>query len=433
MAAQKLSRNIMAELGGAMGTGLSTGLQALTRQLIEQKAQDRVQAQLQAQRGQYIRSLMNMGVPQHEAEALSFMPEKERMAYMQRGGMQSAGIPQAPAQSATSQPSVAELINSLPAEQRQELLEGLAPEQLQNIEQEFMQRQQMAMPQQQAPLQGLAALQQRQPQISGQQPSFLEVMSRMSPAEERLERRHQEQLAEQRTLREQKLDQRLEERKERRFDEHIHPRIVKAIENADAAERQNIELDAMAALTQGGKEQKFLSGAIDYIEHAFPGINGQALLNAETAQIKKFTQSFMKNMGKIFKGKVSNAEMEQFLKGVPNLMMDPEGRMRVIGTFKLMNDLDIGVKDTMADVIERYPNITPTQFELLVDRRMRDQYGNIGNEMQRLVQGAGRYSIGQKLESLPNPKSLPAGSRIRTKNGDILRTDGSSWKKEAKE
>lgn len=407
--AQKLSRNIMAELGGAAGTGLGAGLQSLTQQLVAQKAMDRLMNQQRLQQAQYAQSLASLGVPEREAFALASLPEKERLAYIQRGGVQGQAV----------QPMQAEE----PVSALSSLLQNLSPEQRTAIDQGMSQG--LGRPVSLSSLMGQQGPSQPQRQMGPQQAqptSFLEVMSRPSPAEERLERRHQEQLEEKRTGRE-----------EKRFDKMIYPKMSKAEEKAESATRENLVLDEMARLTRAGNEQKTLSLLAEHLKDR--GIDATALLNADTTEMIKLTQFFLRDLKDTFGGRISNKEMEQFMLGVPRLMMNPEGRLRVINVMKLFNEASIKRYDIMQDVAEKHPNATPMQFDALVNKRMKDVYKDAEEQFRSVAQRSSLkgYSVGQKMKKLPDIKEVPVGSKVRTSTGEILISDGTSWKKEAKE
>lgn len=407
--AQKLSRNIMAELGGAAGTGLGAGLQSLTQQLGAQKAMDRLMNQQRLQQAQYAQSLISLGVPEREAFALASLPEKERLAYIQRGGVQGQAV----------QPMQAEE----PVSALSSLLQNLSPEQRTAIDQGMSQG--LGRPVSLSSLMGQQGPSQPQRQMGPQQAqptSFLEVMSRPSPAEERLERRHQEQLEEKRTGRE-----------EKRFDKMIYPKMSKAEEKAESATRENLVLDEMARLTRAGNEQKTLSLLAEHLKDR--GIDATALLNADTTEMNKLTQFFLKDLKNTFGGRISNTEMEQFMLGVPRLMMNPEGRLRVVNVMKLFNEASIKRYDIMQDVAEKHPNATPIQFDALVNKRMKDVYKDAEEQFKSVAKRSSLkgHSVGQKMKKLPDIKEVPVGSKVRTSTGEILISDGTSWKKEAKE
>lgn len=408
--AQKLSRNIMAELGGAAGTGLGAGLQSLTQQLVTQKAMDRLMNQQRLQQAQYAQSLASLGVPEREAFALASLPEKERLAYIQRGGVQGQAV----------QPMQAED----PVSALSSLLQNLSPEQRTAIDQGMSQG--LGRPVSLSSLMGQQGPSQPQRQMVPQraQPtSFLEVMSRPSPAEERLERRHQEQLAEQRAGRE-----------EKRFDKMVYPKLAKADEKAESATRENLVLDEIERLTRAGNEQKTWALITDHLKDR-TGIDATALLNADTTEMNKLTQFFLKDLKNTFGGRITNLEMEQFMLGVPRLMMNPEGRLRIVNVMKLFNEVSIKRYDIMQDVAEKHPNATPIQFDALVNKRMKDVYKDAEEQFKSVAKSSSLkgHSVGQKMKKLPDIKEVPVGSKVRTSTGEILISDGTSWKKEAKE
>jgi hypothetical protein len=389
--ANNLGSSFAARLGSAFGSGIGSGLQQLTQQRLAEQMQQRqfdlAQRQQLGERINYAQSLIGLGLNPEAALALSGLPEKERIAFFQRGGASAL-------RQQTQQPStLSELVRSLTPEVQQGITQGI-----QAIRPES------------------ASIAPTYRQQGGS--SFLDIMARPSPAEEAQERRHQEKLAERRT-----------EREEKRFDKIIYPKLSKAEEKSEAAYNQNLILDEMGRLTRAGNEQKFLALVIDYFKEK--GIDGTALLNADTTEINKLSTYFLRNLKDTFGGRISNQEMERFMQGVPSLMMNPEGRLRVIEMMKIFNNAEIKRHEAMQEILEQKPNITPVQFDKALSQKMKPVHKELEQQFEALAQTAKiqPYNIGQELTTLPRPFDVPKGTQIQAPSGEILVSDGKSWKK----
>lgn len=388
--AQVFKDSLAARLGSALGQGLGSGLQILASNRLSQDAARKQQAlqqqQTQQEQQRYTQALMGLNVPQGQAQSLSGLPEKERLAFYQRGGLQQPMALQQQPLGTQEQPNMEALLSLLSGQQAQA---------------------------QQAPT---GMVQQAQ-----QPSSFLDVMGRLSPAEEAHERRHQEDMA---------LKERLSA--EKRSDTAVLPVYRKAQERSEAAQRQNIVLDRMKELTIEGNEQQFVANFSDWFKDNY-GINLAGFLNADTAEMRKLETFFLRDLKNVFGGRISNQEMERFMQGVPSLMMNREGRLRIIEMMGLFNKADIEKINIMEDLLDKNPSITPFNFDKAVNNRMKSAYNDLEKEFHGISKNArrdlnkGSYKVGQSINKLPDPSELPKGTRIRSPDGTILVNDGNSW------
>lgn len=75
-------------------------------------------------------------------------------------------------------------------------------------------------------------------------------------------------------------------------------------------------------------------GYVEFLKRS--GLDIPALMNAESEEFQKIAANFLSGAKEAFGGRVSNYEVEQFLKTIPSLSQSPEGRKRVIANLKRM-------------------------------------------------------------------------------------------------
>jgi len=170
-----------------------------------------------------------------------------------------------------------------------------------------------------------------------------------------LERRHRETLAQQKEIAQQKIS------KEVRH---------KIVEDKKVARQELHDLNRMEELNEGGKLDT--PGYTSFLERS--GLDISALRSPDSEEFQKIEAGFLKNIGSYFKGSISNNEITQFLKTVPNLSQSPEGRKRVIAMLKIPARAKLEYATALKEVLAKNKGIPPfdleEQIEDIVDTRM---------------------------------------------------------------
>lgn len=100
------------------------------------------------------------------------------------------------------------------------------------------------------------------------------------------------------------------------------------------------------------------------------GLDIPAFLNDPTQEANKIIQSFSRDIGKSFKGSISQFELEQFLNTIPSLLQSPEGRKRVVSSFKKMYRLKSEYGKQTRNIISENGGIPPLDLEEVREERM---------------------------------------------------------------
>lgn len=111
-----------------------------------------------------------------------------------------------------------------------------------------------------------------------------------------------------------------------------------------------------------------------------------ALLNPESQEFQKIAQTFLRDAKQYFGARVSNFELEQFLKTIPSLSQTPEGRKRVISNLKRMNRASIKYHDVMKDIIKNNDNRPPLDLSEQIDERMNKELDAISLQFKKDLQ-----------------------------------------------
>src|SRR5579859_5047227 len=139
---------------------------------------------------------------------------------------------------------------------------------------------------------------------------------------------------------EEKRKRRQEEREERKLaqKEKAERFKITATERKEIADRaksarqQLHDLDRMEELEKTGKLDT--PGYVEFLKRS--GLDIPALMNPESEEFQKLAAGFLRDAKSVFGARVSNYEIEQFLKTIPSLSQSPEGRKRVIANLKYL-------------------------------------------------------------------------------------------------
>ena len=166
------------------------------------------------------------------------------------------------------------------------------------------------------------------------------------------------------------------------------------IEASRAARENDMRLDRMTELNKKDTLINPLFNAT--LKKA--GMDLAALKNADSQEFEKLSTDFLKNAKAIFGARITNFEVEAFLKTIPTLSQSKEGRARVIRNLKLFNE---GAKvrfDEMQKVLKENKGVPPYSLEELVEER-------VGNRLDSISE---RFKGGEEAEVIESLDLKPA-------------------------
>ncbi len=139
-----------------------------------------------------------------------------------------------------------------------------------------------------------------------------------------------------------------------------------SVRGAEEARRTIHDLDRIEELSQSGKLDT--PGYVEFLHRS--GLDIPALMNPESEEFAKLQQGFLRDAKQYFGGRVSNYEVEQFLKTIPSLSQSPEGRQRVISNLKYLARGKLEHFKTLREIIKENKNVPPYDLEEQVFERL---------------------------------------------------------------
>lgn len=148
---------------------------------------------------------------------------------------------------------------------------------------------------------------------------------------------------------------------------------------------------------------------------------GQALLADEVQEFVKLVQDNLSEAKDTFGARITNFDIDAFLRRLPSLLNSPEGRARVLRDLRLINQIN---RDHAAGILSIFrenggtDQIAYSEVEDIYRERNKDKLANWRREF---VQG------NQVLNELPSASDNANRVIKNNKTGEYFRSDGSNW------
>lgn len=157
------------------------------------------------------------------------------------------------------------------------------------------------------------------------------------------------------------------------------PEIKVAREAANSSKKILHDLERFEELEKEGKLDT--PGYIEFLKRT--GLDIPALQNPGSEEFAKIAANFIGGAQKAVGGRVSNFELEQFLKTIPNLSQSPDGRKRVIANLKRINRANVEYYNTVKEVLKENKDIPPLDLFEKVDDRIDKKLDKISEQFKK--------------------------------------------------
>ena len=190
------------------------------------------------------------------------------------------------------------------------------------------------------------------------------------------------------------------------------------VKQAQAAHENNMRLNRMKKLNDTGK---LIGGLFNSTLKKF-GLDLPALKNPESQEFEKLSTDMLRNAKEIFGARVTNFEMDTFLKSIPTLSQTKEGRERVIRNLKIFNEGAAKRLDAMKKIIKANGGTPPYDLGEQIEEMIG---GDLDEMMREFVAGA---PAGGGMAQLPDPGTIQQGRIIIDRaTGKRYRNTGVEW------
>lgn len=188
-----------------------------------------------------------------------------------------------------------------------------------------------------------------------------------------------------------------------------------------AAENEDLRMGRMAHLDeQGNVSTPAMVKILDFFNLPI-GVLG----NPDTEEYRKLEADFVRDVSKVFPGgKISNYEVQAYMRTIPSLMNTPEGRKAILRNKKLMNEPKKIRYQEYKKILKENNGKKPPNLGILLEERtaeriekVEDEFINgVTSEVQKFQQPIRMIGPqGQKLDIPPNEieAALKAGAKFK--------------------
>lgn len=138
------------------------------------------------------------------------------------------------------------------------------------------------------------------------------------------------------------------------------------------------DLDRFQELEDSGKLDT--PGYVEFLKRS--GLDIPALQNPESQEFNKIAANFIRGAKDIFGARVTNQELEQFLKTIPNLSQSPEGRKRVIANMRYIARGDVERSNALKELIQENKGVPPYDLLEQVDSKVEKKLDKLSKKLR---------------------------------------------------
>lgn len=215
-----------------------------------------------------------------------------------------------------------------------------------------------------------------------------------------------------------------QEKRTLKKESEAEPRILEIQNELDSLEQSGMRFDRLNVLSGEDYEDKFPSSVTTamFTKDGELRPTAAALLSPEAQEFVKLVTDEIGGAKATFGARVTNFDVQTYLKKLPSLLNTAEGRRRVLRDLKIINDLNRHQAEGVLDIIERAGgpgNISVSKANQIYRTQNKDYIQDKRNEFVNPQQ--------KTFSNLPDASSY-AGKRARDEEtGQVFRSNGKEW------
>jgi len=151
------------------------------------------------------------------------------------------------------------------------------------------------------------------------------------------------------------------------------------LKGAKAAQENNMRLDRMETLIDEGN---LIPGAFNSFLQKV-GLDIPALKNPDSQEFEKLSTDMTRNAREIYGNRLTNFEVQTFLKTIPTLSQTTEGQKRVIHNLRLLNEGARLRSRAMNKIIKSNKGIPPFDIAERIEEKISPKLDKIANDFEK--------------------------------------------------
>jgi hypothetical protein len=207
-----------------------------------------------------------------------------------------------------------------------------------------------------------------------------------------------------------------------RYNKKFLREVGKKAENAARA------LPRYAALRELTQTGKMPNPTFYNVVKKFGGETFSQLFNPKAEQYNKIIQDFVKNIKDVFGTRITEKQIEEFLKSLPTLANTDEGKMRILDFLELTSRAEFSRGEAINNIIDNAGGVPPYNLQMLASKATSKIYDDLGENIVSLISDSKRYldiyKSGGKIKNASQLKTLPDGTIVWRKGKRYTITNG---------
>jgi len=208
------------------------------------------------------------------------------------------------------------------------------------------------------------------------------------------------------------------------------PHLTEAQTKSRAAKKEAIDLNVLDQLNQSGKLPEDLGRVLinPQTGELYKVAQLAGLSSPETQQFSKTLANFVSKAKESFGARVTNFDLESFMKRLPSLLNTKEGKRRVIEQLKVINELDSLYENSLKKTFQHYGagKITYEQAAKIAEDMIADEEDALVARLDQISNPV--ETAPREFEELPSPAQY-AGQEIEDDRGNVFLSNGRTWRK----
>ncbi len=213
------------------------------------------------------------------------------------------------------------------------------------------------------------------------------------------------------------------------------PLYNESVKRLHGLENESRYIDVLQDINQSGKLPEGLGRIIinpfTKQPYGIAELTGQ--VNADTQRWIKTINDFTTRAKDVYGSRVTNFDLQQFMARLPGLLNTPEGRQVILEQMKLTGRINALYDEALKDVYQHYgaDKITVEQANQIAENKIGSEKQDLENQLLEI----GRVSdelydreVENEMNELPDPRSNKGKSIKDSSTGQILISDGVSWR-----
>lgn len=148
-----------------------------------------------------------------------------------------------------------------------------------------------------------------------------------------------------------------------------------------------------------------------------------ALLPPEAQEAIKIITDMTSNIKDTYGARVTNLDLQTYLKKLPSLLNSPEGKKRIIRDLQSINEINQLYNKGILDIFDEAGGSDKIPYTTALNR-FNKKYGDQIKELTQEFIKPGSV----EFKELPNPRRNIGKKIVNTKTGETFISDGNSWK-----